>query len=135
MKNLSRAYMNHPELVWVFLTILLLSMFLLPLLQCHFYRKKQDKIKKYAVSYISRTGNLVLTYDSSEEKVSKEYSSIRIFDYDLKIKSGKCVAAQKGFGDFLEPRFTANILLNSETESLKVLSDLSSVFRGIFYFI
>lgn len=95
---------------------------------------KQDKIKKYAVSYISRTDNLVLTYNSSEESISQEYSSIRIFDYDLKIKSGKCVAAQKGFGDFLEPRFTANILLNSETESLKVLSDLSSVFRGIFYF-
>jgi len=95
---------------------------------------KQDKIKKYAVSYISRTDNLVLTYDSSEEKVSQEYSSIRIFDYNLKIKSGKCVAAQKGFGEFLEPRFTANLLLNSETESLKVLSDLSSVFRGIFYF-
>ena len=37
------------------------------------------------------------------------------------------MAAQKGFGDFLEPRFTANILLNSETESLKVLSDFNSI--------
>ena len=48
MKNLSRAYMNHPELVWVFLATLLLSMFLLPMLQCHFYRKKQEKLKKLA---------------------------------------------------------------------------------------
>jgi len=95
---------------------------------------RQDKIKKYAVSYISRTDNIVLTYNSAEEQISQQYSSARIFDYDLKIKSGKCVAAQEGFGDFLEPRFSANILLNSETESLKVLSDLSSVFRGIFYF-
>jgi hypothetical protein len=95
---------------------------------------RQDKIKKYAVSYISRTDNTVLTYNSAEEQISQQYSSARIFDYDLKIKSGKCVAAQEGFGDFLEPRFSANILLNSETESLKVLSDLSSVFRGIFYF-
>lgn len=95
---------------------------------------RQDKIKKYAVSYISRTDNVVLTYNSAEEAVSEQYSSARIFDYDLKIKSGKCVASQEGFGDFLEPRFSANILLNSETESLKVLSDLSSVFRGIFYF-
>jgi hypothetical protein len=95
---------------------------------------RQDKIKKYAVSYISRTDNIVLSYNSAEEQISEQYSSAKIFDYDLKIKSGKCVAAQEGFGDFLEPRFSANILLNSETESLKVLSDLSSVFRGIFYF-
>jgi len=95
---------------------------------------RQDYVKKYAVSYISRSDNIVLTYNSAEESVSQQFSSARIFDRNLKIKSGKCVAAQEGFSDFLEPRFTANILLNSETESLKVLSDLSSVFRGIFYF-
>jgi len=95
---------------------------------------RQDKVKKYAISYISRTDNIVLTYNSAEEEISQQYSSARIFDYNLKIKSGKCVAAQEGFGDFLEPRFSANIFLNSETESLKVLSDLSSIFRGIFYF-
>jgi len=48
MKNLSNTYMNHPELVWIFLVILLLSMFLLPLWQCNSYRKKQNTLKKLA---------------------------------------------------------------------------------------
>ena len=48
MKNLSNIYMNQPELVWVFLVILLLSMFLLPLLQCNSYRKKQNTLKNLA---------------------------------------------------------------------------------------
>lgn len=48
MKNLFTSYIDHPELVWVFLTLLLLSMFLMPLLQCHFYRKKTKKLKKLA---------------------------------------------------------------------------------------
>lgn len=56
--------MNHPELVWVFFTILLLSMFLLPMLQCHHYRKKQNKLKK--LTELSET----VYSDSTKSKVS-----------------------------------------------------------------
>jgi hypothetical protein len=69
VKNLSRAYMNHPELVWVFLTILLLSMFLLPFLQCHFYRKKQNKLRK--LSELSKT----VCSDSTKSKVACTFCS------------------------------------------------------------
>lgn len=94
----------------------------------------QDKIKSFAVSYISGYKNTIANFDSTNEAVSKKYASGKIFDTTLKVKSGKCVARQEGFSDFLEPRFAANIFINSETEGLRVLSDLSSIFRGVFYF-
>jgi hypothetical protein len=67
--------MNHPELVWVFLTILLLSMFLLPLLQCHLYRKKQGKLKKLA----ELIGNVCS--DSTKSKVACNFcNSTRVIE-------------------------------------------------------
>lgn len=94
----------------------------------------QDKVKTFAVSYISGTNNTVLGYNSASEQVSLQYSKSKIFDSSLKIKTGKCVARHEGFDDFLEPRFSANIIINDQTEALKILTDLASVFRGIFYF-
>jgi hypothetical protein len=94
----------------------------------------QDKIKSFAVSYISGYKNTVTNFNSPDEAVSKKYASAKIFDTGLNVGSGKCVARQEGFSDFLEPRFAANILINSETEGLRVLSDLASIFRGVFYF-
>jgi len=78
--------MNHPELVWVFLTILLLSMFLLPLLQCRFYRKKQNKLKKLAE--LSKT----VCSDSTKSKVACTFCSSQrvieevLFDSPLNVK-------------------------------------------------
>ncbi len=94
----------------------------------------QDKIKSFAVSYISGYKNTVTNFASPSEAVSIKYSSAKIFDSNLNVKSGKCVARQEGFYDFLEPRFAANLFINSETEGLRVLSDLASIFRGVFYF-
>jgi len=38
-----------------------------------------------------------------------------------------------GFGN-LEPRFTSNVYIQSQDEALKVLSDMASIFRGMFYY-
>ena len=94
----------------------------------------QDKIKSFAISYISGYKNTIVNFASPSEAVSIKYTSAKIFDTNLKVKSGKCVARQEGFSDFLESRFAANIFINSETEGLRVLSDLASIFRGVFYF-
>jgi hypothetical protein len=94
----------------------------------------QDKIKSFAVSYISGYKNTVINFASPSEAVSVKYASAKIFDTNLNVKSGKCVARQEGFSDFLESRFAANLFINSETEGLRVLADLTSIFRGVFYF-
>lgn len=98
------------------------------------FLNNEDKIKTFALNYISGRQPYNYTVGSANESVSKIFSSKSIFDSSLKIKSGKCVAKNDGFNDFLEPRFSANIILNSQTEALKVLSDLASIFRGFFYF-
>lgn len=52
---------------------------------------------------------------------------------DLRI-NGKCMPRKKGYRDPLEPRFTANILIDNETNALKALNDLASIFRGLTYY-
>lgn len=98
------------------------------------FLNNEDKIKTFALNYLSGRQSASFAVGSANESVSKIFSSKSVFDSSLNIKSGKCVAKNDGFNDFLEPRFSANIILNNETEALKVLSDLTSVFRGFFYF-
>lgn len=92
----------------------------------------EEKAKFYALSYISRS--VTNEYNSSNTSVAQKFTKSKIFDSSLKIKSGKCVASQQGYYDFLEPRFSANIYINENVEGLKILSDLASIFRGVFYF-
>ena len=95
----------------------------------------EDNAKNYAISYLANIANPVNNqYNSSSELVSVSYRNQKIFDTALKVASGKCVAKHPEYDDFLEPRFSANIYINDATEGLKILTDLSSVFRGIFYF-
>lgn len=95
----------------------------------------EDNAKNYAISYLANISNPVNNqYNSSAEQVSVYYRNKKIFDTSLKVASGKCVAKHPEYDDFLEPRFSANIYINDATEGLKILTDLSSVFRGIFYF-
>lgn len=95
----------------------------------------EDNAKSYAISYLANISNPVNNqYNSSSESVSVSYRNQKIFDTSLKVASGKCVAKHPEYDDFLEPRFSANIYINDATEGLKILTDLSSVFRGIFYF-
>jgi hypothetical protein len=98
------------------------------------FLNNEGKIKTFALNYISGRQASSFTVGSANESVSKIFSSKSVFESSLKIKSGKCVAKNDGYNDFLEPRFSANIILNNQTEALKVLSDLASIFRGFFYF-
>jgi len=95
----------------------------------------EDNAKNYAISYLANIANPVNNeFNSSSESVSVSFRNKKIFDSSLKVSSGKCVAKHPDYDDFLEPRFSANIYINDATEGLKILTDLSSVFRGIFYF-
>lgn len=47
---------------------------------------------------------------------------------------GSCLPRTQYYRDPLEPRFSCNILIDNETECLKILNDLASVFRGLTYY-
>ena len=53
---------------------------------------------------------------------------------DGSIVNGKCLPRVKNFRDPLEARFSANVLIDNETDCLKVLNDLASIFRGLTYY-
>ena len=53
---------------------------------------------------------------------------------DGDIVNGNCLPRVKNFRDPLEARFSANILIDNETDCLKVLNDLASIFRGLTYY-
>jgi hypothetical protein len=94
----------------------------------------EDKIKSYIAGYFSGSVIGSLPYSSEDQRVSISYTSKPIFDNSLNIKYGYCVAKHPDYKEFLENRFSCNLVLNSENEGLKALTDLSSIFRGIFYF-
>ena len=59
------------------------------------------------------------------------------FNHDISdgdIVNGKCLPRVKNFRDPLEARFSANVLIDNETDCLKVLNDLASIFRGLTYY-
>jgi hypothetical protein len=59
------------------------------------------------------------------------------FNNDLSdgdIVNGKCLPRVKNFRDPLETRFSANVFIDNETDCLKVLNDLASIFRGLTYY-
>ena len=64
------------------------------------------------------------------------YLNDRVFpsDLDLTNLSGQCSPKVKNYREALEPRFTGNIYIDNETEALKLINDLSSIFRGITYY-
>lgn len=47
---------------------------------------------------------------------------------------GFCLPRTRFYRDALEPRFSCNVLIDNETECLKILNDLASVFRGLTYY-
>jgi len=70
------------------------------------------------------------------EHIKSDYVQASIFSKDDEGKyfSGKCLPRTIGYRDKLEPRFSANILIDNETECLKLLNDLASIFRGLTYY-
>lgn len=47
---------------------------------------------------------------------------------------GSCTPRSFNYRDPLEPRFTANLLIDNESECLKLMNDIASIFRGITYY-
>jgi hypothetical protein len=47
---------------------------------------------------------------------------------------GSCLPRTLNYKDPLEKRFSCNLLIDNETEFLKLLNDISSVFRGLTYY-
>jgi hypothetical protein len=47
---------------------------------------------------------------------------------------GSCLPKTLNYKDPLEKRFSCNLLIDNETEFLKVLNDIASVFRGLTYY-
>jgi len=48
--------------------------------------------------------------------------------------TGTCLPRTQYYRDPLEPRFSCNVYIDNETECLKILNDLASVFRGLTYY-
>ena len=87
----------------------------------------EDKIIKFIIAFFTSSR-------SKNREISKSHMSKSIFDKSLKIAKGYCGVKISGSQDFLEPRFSCNLIMNSQNEGLKTLTDLASIFRGIFYF-
>ena len=94
----------------------------------------EDKIKVFILKFFLGITNLSIPYRSEDSSISRSYMSRKIFDVNLNINKGYCVAKHSNYSEYLESRFSCNVLINNEVEGLKALTDLSSIFRGMFYF-
>lgn len=94
----------------------------------------ENIIKNIIAGFFGNSSTTTNSITFNIESVSVNHTSKRIFDESLNIGSGYCVAKHTEFQDFLEPRFSCNLLINNENEGLKALTDLASIFRGMFYF-
>ncbi len=94
----------------------------------------ENIIKNIISSFFINAASGINPNNSDALPISINHTSKRIFEKSLNVKSGYCVAKHSDYQDFLEPRFSCNLILNSENEGLKALTDLASIFRGMFYF-
>ncbi len=94
----------------------------------------ENIIKNIIASFFINAASGINPNNSDTLPISINHTSKRIFEKSLNVKSGYCVAKHSDYQDFLEPRFSCNLILNSENEGLKALTDLASIFRGMFYF-
>ena len=68
----------------------------------------------------------------SKSFVNKSCFSEEILQYE-NVK-GFCLPKVLNYRDKLEKRFSCNILIDNETEFLKIVNDIASVFRGLTYY-
>lgn len=94
----------------------------------------ENIIKNIIASFFVNATPGINSSGSEALQVSVNHTSKPIFEKFLNVRSGYCVAKHSDDQDFLEPRFSCNLILNSENEGLKALTDLASIFRGMFYF-
>jgi hypothetical protein len=95
------------------------------------FLNKEDEIKKMCVNWIN--GEFASYGPTDQSEVSLKYKNTEIFK-DENVSSGFCLAKKTGERPFLEHRFSSNMMIAEQSEGLKVLTDVCSIFRGIFYF-
>jgi len=87
----------------------------------------KDFILNFYKSYLNNPVYSFFINSSIDKPVFSDY-------FNGKIISGKCKARILNYRDALENRFSINVLIDNETECLKLLNDLASVFRGLVYY-
>ena len=80
-----------------------------------------------------------LNQKKNAEGFSSKFIKIACFDKsllpnDTGYVKGNCLPKKLNYRDPLEKRFSCNILIDNETEFLKLLNDIASVFRGLTYY-
>ena len=75
-------------------------------------------------------------WQAGYDQLKSDYANTPIFSASDSGQSlnGKCLPRVLGYRDPLESRFTANVLIDNETECLKLLNDITSIFRGLTYY-
>ena len=96
-------------------------------------RAANKNTENYALGYILE---FISRLWPSYKQLKTDYFEAPIFSGEQSSLplTGKCLPSVPNYRDPLEPRFTANIFINNETECLKLLNDLASIFRGLTYY-
>lgn len=91
-------------------------------------KNSEDGAKSFILDWYVKNINTEFVNSVLSEDVFPE-------DYlEAVLKLGICSPKTLNFREAVEPRFTCNILIDNETDCLKVLNDIASIFRGITYY-
>ena len=84
---------------------------------------------------LQKFANLPASYSSYIEAqiFSNDFYNDGIDD-DSVCLYGKCIPKVLNYREPFEPRFSCNLVIDNDTEALKILNDLASIFRGITYY-
>lgn len=91
---------------------------------------KNSILSRLIKNYNSTNNNNEIAF--SKSFVNKPCFSEEILEYE-NVK-GFCLPKVLNYRDKLEKRFSCNILIDNETEFLKIVNDIASVFRGLTYY-
>lgn len=96
----------------------------------------EDGAKEWILMELASLKRNPNNQNNTNNYIVNSYLNDRVFpsDLDLTNLSGQCSPKVKNYREALEPRFTGNIYIDNETEALKLINDLSSIFRGITYY-
>lgn len=85
---------------------------------------------------IASEKDVILSYIDNPE--NKDTRTARVFDVGspINLTSTSGMAATEFYGSFdiLEPRFSANLYIQTQADGYKLLNDICSIFRGVSYF-
>lgn len=106
-------------------------------------KKLSDRITLGSKNSQAGAKNYILQSFANSVSTYSEYINAQIFLDDMYYDGGdlnsiglygKCLPRVYNFRDPFEPRFSCNTLIDNETEALKIINDLASIFRGITYY-